>query len=69
MRKITSVMERTKIDKPKAERAGVPAGSKMLVGDCALAVRVTKDKPQTELPKTHAKERLIFGKTVGECFG
>ena len=43
MRKMTSVMERTNNERPKAVCAGVPAGSKMFVGDCAEAVPAIKD--------------------------
>ena len=67
MRKMTSVMDRTSIDRPKAERAGVPAGSKMLVGVCAKAVPAIKDALHTAPRKIHAGTLLICGVSVGEC--
>ena len=63
---MTSVMESTNIDRPKTERAGVPAGSKMLVGDCAHAVPATKDTLQTALLNIQAGMVLIFGMSANE---
>ena len=67
MRKMTSVMERTSIDRPKAERAGVPAGSKMVVGDCARASPATKNRLQADPRKIHADAFLVEEAFVGEC--
>ena len=67
MRKMTSVMDRTSIDRPKEERAGVPAGLKMLVGDCAKAAPAIRDELNTAPRKTHAGMLFILGVSVGEC--
>jgi hypothetical protein len=66
MRKMTSVTERTSRERPKAVWAGVPAGSKMFVGDCAEAVPIIKDKLQTVLHQIRAEPKLALPMSAGE---
>lgn len=64
MRKMARVTESTNRERPKAVRAGVPAGSKMFVGDCAEAVPATKD--MTTLRQIRADLELVLLMSAGE---
>jgi len=66
MRKMTSVMESTNIERPKAVCAGVPAGSKMFVGDCAEAVPAIKDMLPIALHQMRADLELALRMSAGE---
>ena len=63
---MTSVTERTNSERPKAVCAGVPAGSKIFVGDCAEAVPTIKDKLQTVLHQMRAEPKLVLLMSAGE---
>ena len=72
MRKMARVTESTNNERPKAVRAGVPAGSKMFVGDCAEAVPAIKDMTAPNHMRADlelvllmsAGERLVIGDTA-----
>ena len=50
IRKIARVTESTSIERPKIECAGVAAGLKMLVGDCADLARARNAAPYAAKP-------------------
>jgi hypothetical protein len=47
------------MDRLKIECAGVAAGSKIFVGDCAEAVSARRDLPHTALQKAYLQPRLV----------
>ena len=66
MRKMTRVIERTSFERPKAVCAGVPAGSKIFVGDCAQAVPTSRNKLQIVLHQIRAEPELALQMSAGE---
>lgn len=63
MRKMAAVTERTSIDRLKMDRAGVPAGEKMLVGDWARAVAV-QASAESAPRAARADRRTVLGEDV-----
>lgn len=66
MRKMTSVTDRTNSERPKAVCAGVPAGSKIFVGDCAEAVLIIKNVLQSTLHEERAELTPVLLMSAGE---
>ena len=66
MRKMVRVMESTNSERPKAVCAGVPAGSKMFVGDCAKAVPASKNTLLITLHHKRAELKQVLLMSVGE---
>jgi hypothetical protein len=64
IRKMASVTPRTSIERSKIECAGVAAGAKMFVGDCALTGFSTRAAVHTRVLMAQSKLKLRVPPTV-----
>ena len=64
MRKMASVTASTSIERSKMECAGVAAGAKMLVGDCARSGSAKRDMPHTAPWKARLQPELPLRSSV-----